>query len=179
MIRKKKFDSWEKRRFPSKDDSEVVSNHRNKKSSTPKKKRRTIASDGTSPTRTGRGQTIRRLSLSLSLSLSFSVVHSRFIFLFQRVSVCGASRAMRCDAANDPRPGVPFPATNGRHRPMPHRKKAKKKPVQLGKRRRQTRNSVKTQQTYGQLYFTGTINPVKSGNRIRSSNKFEIEKTRS
>ena len=66
------------------------------------------------------------LSLSLSLSLSFSVVHSRFIFLFQRVSVCGASRAMRCDAANDPRPGVPFPATNGRHRPMPHRKKAKK-----------------------------------------------------
>ena len=65
-------------------------------------------------------------ALSLSLSLSFSVVHSRFIFLFQRVSVCGASRAMRCDAANDPRPGVPFPATNGRHRPMPHRKKAKK-----------------------------------------------------
>ena len=179
MIRKKKFDSWEKRRFPSKDDSEVVSNHRNKKSSTPKKNEGRLRQTGRH--RHGRDAAKRSGgSLSLSLSLSFFLRRSQSLYLF--VSACLRLRRLPRHAMRRGKRSAARRPISRHQRPPPSHaasQKGKKKPVQLGKRRRQTRNSVKTQQTYGQLYFTGTINPVKSGNRIRSSNKFEIEKTRS
>ncbi len=119
-------------------------------------------------------------ALSLSLSLSFFLRRSQSLYLF--VSACLRLRRLPRHAMRRGKRSAARRPISRHQRPPPSHaasQKGKKKPVQLGKRRRQTRNSVKTQQTYGQLYFTGTINPVKSGNRIRSSNKFEIEKTRS